>query len=172
MPPCFYLCHQCQVGPSIFDTLFSTLDVITPKAGKRRPRRWQKRSDDIWAFIISRLILHPTFFLYELQGLVETNYGKHIPLSALCANLNWEGWAVPVLRQRCTRCIDDEAHWRPMQEDCDERMFMFTDFCHTNPKKRHRRSGRGQRGQRTQALYNLTWGKNIFGFKGIFCRGS
>ena len=146
----------------ILNTFFDTSDVITPKAGKRRPRRRRKISADIWDFIISCLILNPTFFLYELQDLVETNYGKHIPLSTLCANLNREGWTVRVLQQRCTqRCIEDEAHWRSMQQDHDARMFMFTDFCHTNPKKRHRCRGRGQRGQRTQALCNWTWGKNI-----------
>ena len=146
----------------ILNTFFDTSDVITPKAGKRRPRRRRKISADIWDFIISCLILNPTFFLYELQDLVETNYGKHIPLSTLCANLNREGWTVRVLQQRCTqRCIEDEAHWRSMQQDYDARMFMFTDFCHTNPKKRHRCHGRGQRGQRKQALCNWTWGKNI-----------
>lgn len=139
-----------------------TSDVKTPCGGVRPNSRRRRIPDAQWDFIISCIIMNPAFFLYELQELVETNYNNRIPLSTLCANLNREGWTLRVLQQRCVaRCIEDETHWRSMQRDHDARKFMFADFCHTNPPKRHRRRGRGQRGQRTHALYNWTWGRNL-----------
>lgn len=137
-----------------------TSDVRTPKAGTRR--RTHKIPRAQWEYIIDCLITYPSFYLHELQDLVFTSFGNRIPISTLAANLNREGWTMRVLQQRCVaRNLEDERDWGIMAHNLDPRMFMFADFCHQNPRKRHRLRGRGRKGERTTALVNWTWGHRI-----------
>lgn len=137
----------------------------------------RKNNPLIHAFLISALNYNPTFYLYELQILVQDFFGEFISLSYLCRILKSE---IKYFRKRISqiaiyrnqpRIKAWRAAFKAVISQMDPMQLIFIDELHFNYTNICRNYGRGLRGEPIELYqqfvskksYSLLAAINIFG---------